>query len=40
VLLISGILETALEYGYLSTNPARAIGFPPKGLKAKPAVIS
>jgi site-specific recombinase XerC len=37
---LSGIVETALEYGYLSTNPARGIKFPAKGLREKPAVIS
>jgi len=34
--LRSGILESAVEYGYLA-NPARGIKFPPKARKAKPA---
>jgi integrase len=38
--LLSGILETAVEYGYLSTNPARGVKFPQKGLKEGPAIIA
>ena len=38
--LLSGILETAVEYGYLQTNPARGIKFPQKGLKEAPAIIA
>jgi integrase len=38
--LLSGILESAVEYGYLQTNPARGVKFPQKGLKAKPAIIA
>lgn len=38
--LLSSILETAVEYGYLPTNPARGVKFPPKGLKGKPAIIA
>jgi integrase len=38
--LLSGILETALEYGYLSTNSARGVKFPPKELKDAPAIIA
>ena len=38
--LLSGILETAVEYGYLTTNPARRVKFPQKGLKEKPALIA
>jgi integrase len=37
--LLSGILETAVEYGYLSTNPARGVKFPEKELKEAPALI-
>ena len=37
--LLSGILESAVEYGYLQTNQARGIKFPQKGLKEKPAII-
>ena len=33
-------LETAVEYGYLQTNPARGVKFPQKGLKKKPAIIA
>ena len=39
-MLVSGILETAVEYGYLQTNPARGVKFPQKGLKEKPALIT
>lgn len=38
--LLSSILQTAVEYGYLPTNPARGVKFPQKGLKAKPAIIA
>jgi integrase len=38
--LLSGILETAVEYGYLSTNPARGVKFPQKGLNKKPEIIA
>ena len=38
--LLSGILETAVEYGYLTTNPARGVKFPPKELKDAPAIIA
>ena len=26
--LLSGVLETAVEYGYFTTNPARGVKFP------------
>jgi len=38
--LLSGILETAVEYGYLSMNPARGVKFPAKELKEAPALIT
>ena len=38
--LLSSILETAVEYGYLQANPARGVKFPQKGLKEKPALIA
>ena len=38
--LLSGILETAVEYGYLSTNPARGVKFPQKKLKEAPSIIA
>ncbi len=38
--LLSGILETAVEYGYLSMNPARGVKFPQKELKDAPAIIA
>ena len=38
--LLSGILESAVEYGYLQTNSARGVKFPQKGLKEKPAIIA
>jgi integrase len=37
--LRSGILESAVEYGYLQANPARGVKFPQKGLKENPAMI-
>jgi integrase len=38
--LLSGILETAVEYGSLSMNPARGVKFPPKDLKEAPTLIA
>ena len=38
--LLSGILETAVEYGYLSTNPARGVKFPEKELKEAPVLFT
>jgi integrase len=38
--LLSGILETAVEYGYLSVNPARGAKFPTKELREAPALIT
>jgi integrase len=38
--LLSSILETAVEYAYLQANPARGVKFPQKGLKEKPAIIA
>jgi integrase len=38
--LLSSILETAVEYGYLSVNPARGVKFPQKALTEKPAIIA
>ena len=38
--LLASILESTVGYGYLPTNPARGIKFPPKPLKRRPAVIA
>jgi hypothetical protein len=38
--LLCGLLETAVEFGYLQTNPARGVKFPQKGLKEKPAMTA
>jgi hypothetical protein len=38
--LLSSILETAVQYGFLSVNPARGVKFPQKELKDKPAIIA
>jgi integrase len=38
--LLSGILETAVEYGYLSMNPARGVKFPQQGAREAPAIIA
>ena len=38
--LLSSILESAVEYGYLQANPARGVKFPQKALKRKPAMIA
>jgi Phage integrase, N-terminal SAM-like domain len=39
-MLLSGILETAGEYGYLSMNPARGVKFPEKELKEAPVLFT
>ncbi len=38
--LLSGILETAVEYGYLVVNSARGVKFPPRTLRDSPAIIA
>jgi integrase len=38
--LLSSILETAVEYGYLQSNPARGVKFPQKALRKKPTMIA
>ena len=39
-MVLSSILESAVEYGYLQANPARGVKFPQKALKKKPAMIA
>lgn len=38
--LLSSVLESAVEYGYLEVNPARGVKFPQKAIKQKPAIIA
>ena len=38
--LLSSILETAVEYGYLQANPAPGVKFPQQALKKKPVMIA
>jgi integrase len=38
--LLSGILETAVEYGYLTMNPARGVKFPQQCTREAPAIIA
>lgn len=38
--LFSGILETAVGYGFLNANPARGVKFPQKGLREAPAIFN
>ena len=38
--LLSGILETAVEYGYLTMNPARGVKFPQQAEREAPAIIA
>jgi len=38
--LLSSILETTVEYGYLQSNPARGVKFPQQAVKQKPAMIA
>lgn len=38
--LLSSVLESAVEYGYLPVNPARGVKFPQKAIKQKPAIIA
>ena len=38
--LLSSVLESAVEYGYLQVNPARGVKFPPRAIKQKPAIVA
>ena len=38
--LLASILESAVEFGYLESNPARGIKFRPKPITQKPAIIA
>ena len=38
--VLSSILESAVGYGYLQSNPARGVKFPQQALKKKPAMIA
>src|SRR5438034_1152554 len=38
--LLSGILETAVEYGYLTMNPARGVRFPQQAEREAPTIIA
>ena len=38
--LLSGILESAVEYGYLSVNAARGVKFPPPPRREAPAIVA
>jgi integrase len=38
--LLSAILQTAVDYGYLSVNPARGVKFPQKALREAPRLIA
>lgn len=38
--LLSGILESAVEYGYLSGNAARGVKFPPPPRREAPAIVA
>ena len=38
--LLSGILETAVEYGYLTMHPARGVKFPQQAAREAPAIIA
>ena len=38
--LLSGILETAVEYGYFTMNPARGVKFPQQAEREAPAIIA
>jgi len=38
--LLSGILETTVESGYLQVSPARGVKLPQKGRREKPAIIA
>ena len=38
--LLSGILESAVEYGYLQANPARGVKFPQQAIKKGPVLIA
>ncbi len=38
--LLSGILETAVEYGFLRMNPARGVKFPRQAEREAPTIIA
>lgn len=38
--LLSSVLESAVEFGYLENNPARGVRFPQKVLGRKPTIIT
>src|SRR5204863_7819230 len=38
--LLTGILETAVEYGYITMNPARGVKFPQQAEREAPAIIA
>lgn len=38
-IVLSSILDSAVEYGYLTLNPARGIKFPPKDVRSEPRVL-
>lgn len=39
-IVLSGILGSAVEYGYLAVNPARGVKFPPQAPRKEPRVLS
>jgi integrase len=39
-IVLSSILDSAVEYGYLVVNPARGIKFPPQSLRQNPEIFT
>ncbi len=39
-ILLSSILDSAAEYGYITLNPARGVKFPPQGPAKAPQILS
>ena len=39
-IVLSTILDSALEYGYLTTNPARGVKFPPQTVRREPKILT
>ncbi len=39
-IVLSSILDSAVEYGYLAINPAHAVKFPPQGPRKEPKILT
>ena len=39
-IVLSSVLDAAVDYGYLNANPARGVKFPLQGLRKEPRILS